>query len=239
MRILIVDDERPAREELCNVIHGFMPEAKLTSAASGAEAVELLSGGEAFDAAFFDIELGDISGMSLAAVAGRLLPEMRIAFATAYDRYAVEAFELGATDYILKPFSEERIRATLSRMKPSGNCDNGSLRQDRLTVSNGRTVSVVDIPSITYIETVNRGCLIHLAGGEALQGQSTLSSYEARLLGHSFFKTHKSYLVNLNYLREVGVWDGRNHFITLKETDGEQLPIGRFALRALRSIYDF
>lgn len=259
MRVLVADDERPARDELKYLINDANPEIEVETVSSGVEVVEILSKDQNFDGIFLDINLGDMSGLSVAMVAHKIMPGLPIIFATAYDQHAIKAFELGAADYILKPFDADRIRESIKRIEvlssthkndrqygQGGYEDEGrdptlttANANNKLTVSHGKGVSVVDIDSITYIETMNRGCMVHTAGGEEMMEMSTLTSFEQRLIGKSFFKVHKSYLVNLSRLKDVTPGVGGNYYITLKGTKGEKLPVGRSGLKVLRQIYGF
>ena len=108
MRIAIVDDERPARSELRHQIQELLKEAEIVEGDSGAAAYELF---------FLDINLGDISGTVLVNAIHNMQPQAKIIFVTAYSEYAVEAFELGVEDYVMKPFDQKRIQKVLDRCK--------------------------------------------------------------------------------------------------------------------------
>lgn len=112
MRIAVIDDEKYSRIELIHQIRQVIPHAEIAEAANGAQALKLLEK-DAFDILFIDIHLGDMEGTTVAALARKLMPKATVVFATAYSDYAVEAFELRANDYILKPFNPNRIRQLL------------------------------------------------------------------------------------------------------------------------------
>ena len=112
MRIAVVDDERPARSELVYLIRQCSPSAEITEADSSDRLMELLNT-EVFDVCFVDIDLGGANGTTLASMIKSKVPEAQIIFATAYREYAVKAFELGAADYLLKPFDLDRVKKTM------------------------------------------------------------------------------------------------------------------------------
>lgn len=109
MRIAVVDDERPARSELKYLISQFAPSAEIVEAGSSEIFIEMLEK-ESFDICFVDISLGGMNGTTLASLIKKNQPEVQIVFATAYQDYAVKAFEIGAVDYLLKPFDYEEFR---------------------------------------------------------------------------------------------------------------------------------
>ena len=103
MRIAVIDDERPARSELRHQLLELLPDAVNEEGDCGAKALEI-AGEEKYDICFLDINLGDINGTVLVNALRTMQPEMKIVFVTAYSEYAVQAFELGVEDYIMKPF---------------------------------------------------------------------------------------------------------------------------------------
>ena len=109
MRIAIVDDERPARSELRHQIQELLKEAEIVEGDSGAAALQLAGDGK-YELFFLDINLGDISGTVLVNAIHNMQPQAKIIFVTAYSEYAVEAFELGVEDYVMKPFDQKRIQ---------------------------------------------------------------------------------------------------------------------------------
>ena len=116
MRIAIVDDERPARSELIYLIRQCEPEAEIREAESSEEFLDMIQT-ETFDVCFVDVDLGGMNGTTMASMIKQRLPATQIIFATAFRDYAVKAFEIGAMDYLLKPFDYERVKKTMARLK--------------------------------------------------------------------------------------------------------------------------
>ena len=116
MKIAIIDDERPARSELRYLLSQVLPEAKIFEA-DGVKTADALMKEHIFQAIFLDINLGEVSGTVLASAIKEHQKKAAIVFVTAYQEYAVKAFELGAVDYILKPYDLDRIKKTLKRLE--------------------------------------------------------------------------------------------------------------------------
>ncbi len=248
MRIAVVDDERPARSELNYLIRQCIPDAEILEAADVESFMKLLDGYE-FDACFVDIDLGGANGTTLASMIRNRQPRAQIVFATAYREYAVRAFELGATDYLLKPFDLERVRKTASRLRermenqpeeaveePAAPITMEPAMPDKLMVGTGTGFRVLDISEIIYIETENRGCRVHTAEGSYLQNE-TLNYYESRFRGQRFFRIHKSFLVNLEYVSEMLPAYNGGYALRMRGAEDAVLPIGRTQLREFRSLF--
>lgn len=235
MKIAVIDDERPARRELIHQILDACPDSAIAEADSGASGLELISS-QPFDLLFLDINLNDMDGTTLAAAAKKILPDAQIVFATAYSQYAVKAFELGVDNYILKPFDPDRVRRVLEKCRRELERSSATpLSSDRLAINTNRKILLLDIPQIVYLETDGRGCIIHTASGEYNDNQ-LLGEFEKRLASHGFFRIHKSYLVNLNYISEMFPW--ANNSLALKMQGFEQniLPVGREKVKHLRHL---
>ncbi len=242
MKIAIIDDERPAREELKLLLSECAPKATLFTGSSGEEALILLDQ-EDIDVLFLDIQLNDINGTVLVSMIRRGYPHISIVFATAYEEYAAKAFDLNVTDYITKPFHKERLIQTLQKI----NKEQSYLQERALPVTHGlpatkisiqceKKIIVLDVKEIIFIETNRKNLIIHTIHGD-YSDSTSLNSYEERLKPFSFYRTQKSYLINLNYLDEIVPWFNNNYGAKLKCTNGEILPIGRTQLKELRTMF--
>lgn len=237
MRIAVVDDERPARSELVYLIRQCSPEAEITEADSSDKFMQLLEE-EIFDVCFVDIDLGGANGTTLASMIKSKLPDAQIIFATAYREYAVKAFELGAVDYLLKPFDLERVRKTMSRLEER-TAESAGERESgihKVMVNTGSSFQVLDVADIVYIETEKRSCRIHTKDRDFLQNES-LNYYETRLRDCRFFRIHKSFLINLDYVVEMIPGYNNGYSVRMKYFEREQLPIGRTQLKEFRQLF--
>jgi two-component system LytT family response regulator len=208
LRVLIVDDERLARDKLRAFLAGE-PEVELVGeAASGDEAVERIRA-LAPDVLFLDVHMPGRSGFEvLAAVAAA---PMAVVFVTAHDGYAVRAFEVEARDYLLKPFDRARFRRALERAR-------AQVRPlARLMVREGERIRFLPVEEIDWIEAADNYVVVHVGAAEHLL-RETLASLEARLAG--FARVHRRALVNLAAVLEL-----RAGTVALR--GGAAVPVGR------------
>lgn len=244
MKIAVIDDERPARNELIHQILSVFPESQIQEADSGAAALELLED-HSFDVLFLDINLNDMEGTTLASAVKRMLPEAQVIFATAYSQYAVKAFELGVDNYILKPFDPERVRRVLEKCSRDLNrlqaectqADNALLpfSSNKMPICVNRTIILLDISQIVYIETCLRSCIIHTVSKDYTENQ-LLGEYEKRLAPYGFCRIHKSFLVNLNYIAEMFPWASNSMAVKMQGFEQNILPVGREKVKHLRQL---
>lgn len=236
VRIGIIDDERPARSELRHQLKELLPEAVIEEGDSGAAALEL-AGEAKFDLFFLDINLGDINGTLLVNALKNMRPKMKIIFVTAYSEYAVKAFELGVEDYILKPYDKERLKKVLRRLHmefaKEQDKDNGLLKRIAINCE-GKTV-FEEVDNIIFVETYNRGCIIHTKEKEYFEGKN-IGEFEKKLPEEKFFRCHKSYLINLEKVREVFPWRNNSLGLKLEGYDKDILPVGREKTKVLRQL---
>lgn len=239
MKIAIVDDERPARSELRYLVSQCEPEAEVTEADSSESFLELLKT-ESFDVCFVDINLGGINGTTMASMIRTQCPETKIIFATASQEHAVKAFEIGAVDYLLKPFDYERVKKTMVRLaeqmkeKPAA----AGYEINKIMVNTGTSFQVLDVGKIVYIETEKRSCKIHMADGSFYLQNESLNNYEQNLRKCRFFRIHKSILINLDYVLEMQVSYNNGYSVKLKHYESECLPIGRSQIKEFRQIFE-
>lgn len=246
MKIAIVDDEKPARSELKYLLETILPEAEYYEADSAKSADELARV-HTFQAIFLDINLGDVNGMVLASALREHQKKAAIIFVTAYEQHAVQAFELGAVDYILKPFDMERIKKTLNRLKEQGYFQNEETQSEtqeekheelnKLAVNAGDKIRLLDFNDIIYVEYNQRNSLIHTIN-EVYTENYTMTALCERLEKKNFFRIHKSYLVNLNYLDELIPGIGNGYLIRLKHCPNELLPVSRSQMKHLKQLLE-
>ncbi|QSX04865.1 response regulator transcription factor [Sedimentibacter sp. zth1] len=243
MHIAIIDNEKTSREELKLLLQECVPSATLFTGCNGEDALLLLEK-ESIDVLFLDIQLNDINGTVLVSLIQRGYPNILIIFATAYEEYAAKAFDLNITDYITKPFSKKRLEQTIKKIiKAKLNRKElplefyNNLHNHKISVQTDRKIVILDIKNIIFIETCMRNLVIHTTNGDYLDTTS-LNYYEKRLAQHSFYRTQKSFLVNLNYIEEIVPWFN-GYGVKMKGIKDKILPIGRSQLKVLRKIFAF
>jgi DNA-binding LytR/AlgR family response regulator len=240
-RALIVDDEAPSRAELRYLLEGFDHIQVVGEATNGEEALVLLRS-LAYDVVLLDIRMPGGTGLEVAAALGALTHPPRVIFTTAYPDHAVEAFDLEAADYLVKPFDADRLSRALERALSTAVDDAEpalpavpapQLQQDaRIPVQrDGRTV-LVDQMAIVYASAVRGYSYLKLAD-ERLLVTFSLNELERRLPGH-FFRTHRSYLVNLSHVREL-VPDFKGSLVlVMNDRQRSRVEVARRQTRALR-----
>lgn len=244
--VLVVDDEPPAQRELCYLISQVQGFEVTGAAGSGTEALDLFHRVRP-RVVFLDIQMFDINGISLARSMKEIDHGVIIVFATAHDSFAVQAYDLNAVDYLVKPYSQDRIARTLSRVATTLRHREEDKRLSRLvellepvnsvptrvcTESEGRWV-VIDSRDIVYVTTENRKTLIKMAS-EKLHSSYTLQELADKLDRGRFLRVHRAYLVNLEYVRELIPWFKGSYKVVLRDDQKSEVPVSRSHARVLK-----
>ena len=244
LRTLIVDDEVPARERLKRLLAGIEGVEFIGEAKDGLQAVEMV---EALspDLVLLDIQMPGLDGFG---VIEALEDPPPVIFVTAYDEYAIRAFEVNALDYLLKPFSRERLEKAVHRARESLAEERdfttrlGPLLESlaaqgryltRLAVRDRDRIRVVDIDEVDWVGVEDEQVFVHV-GDRAYPIRRTLTELEAQLDPTHFFRAHRSAIVNLGQVKEVIPWFKGTHRLRL--TTGAEVDLSRAQARALRKI---
>jgi two-component system, LytTR family, response regulator len=235
IRALIVDDEQPARDRLRRMLAEFTDVAVAGEAADGAEAMARIAELTP-DVVFLDIQMPGATGLEVAAS----LPEPRphIVFCTAFDQYAVDAFELHAIDYLLKPVSRARLEKALVRVRQSAPPADGLDRivnrpggsPARFLARKGTTYRVVAAREVLAFVSED-GLTKLLAPGQHYWMNPTLNDLEARLDSRRFFRISRAAIVNLDAVRDVEPDTGGQGDVVLR--DGTRLEVSRRRFKEL------
>ncbi|KRB84329.1 LytTR family DNA-binding domain-containing protein [Duganella sp. Root198D2] len=225
MRILIVDDERPARDKLRRML---AQEADVTAIEEARDGVEALEQAASFapDAIFLDVQMPEVSGLEVAASLPH--PAPLIVFATAFDEYAVPAFDANAIDYLLKPFDSARLQRAMQRLRErlasravQGERAPGAigLPLQQLLVSERGGTRVVPVADIQWLETADNYVVLHTSQGTPLLRQTLTDLLDS--LGKQFVRCHRRAAVRLSLIDKIDL-EGR-----LVLRDGALVPLGR------------
>jgi len=249
--VLVADDEPLAREELVKIISEGREFRVVAQASSGREALEKLEK-EDIAVAFLDIEMPGFTGLEVASRLAEWENPPLVVFATAYEQYAVKAFETHAIDYILKPYDPKRIRKTLERvpglLKSRGtgsrekliSLEDYLIRQGTLKKlvghrRNSKDRMVIDPGQVLYFFAELTEVLAHLEREELIVN-STLKELLANLDTANFAQTHKSYIVNLDKIEKVAPMFSGNFKIILKDAKQSEIPLSRRFTRGIKDI---
>jgi len=248
MRVLIADDEQLAREELRFLLMQNIGIEIVAEAKNGLEALELIKELKP-DAVFLDIQMPKLNGFE---VAKEILNENHkpiVIFATAFDQYAIKAFELNALDYILKPFEEERVIATLQRIEKeltrniSGETifklinnlkmEKKNARGLKIALQEGEKIIFLTPLDIVFAFKDERELKIYTFD-KVYSSKLSLRELEEKLKEFPFFRPHRSYIVNLNEIKEMEPWFNGAYNLKIKLIDGNKtIPVSRNYVKSL------
>jgi two-component system, LytTR family, response regulator LytT len=250
---IVADDEQLAREELMFLLKDFPEVEVLATGSNGLEAFELIQKLEP-ELVFADIHMPGLDGVGLAR---RLREQMAeppyVIFVTAYDQYAVEAFRLEAMDYLLKPVDKERLAESIERAQraieerrsresmppatgPAASAPAAAPRT-KLLVRSGTRNFIVDAADVVYA-TIDDGQITLCT--TALEGASnyrTIEDLQANLDREMFWRVHRSYLVNINKIKEVVPWFKSSYQIRMDDRKHTEIPVSRVQTRRLRELF--
>ena len=226
MRILIVDDEKPARDKLHRLLS---QETDVTALAEARDGVEAIGQIDAFkpDVAFLDIQMPEISGIELAA--SLPAPAPLIVFATAFDQYAIRAFDANAIDYLLKPYDQARLQRSLARVRERLRAPHAAPAFDsghevrQLLVTERGVTRVIRVDLVQWIETADNYVVLHTGAERPLMRQ-TLSGLLCKL-GARFMRCHRRAAVQLDWIESVVALDKGDCELVLR--GGARVPCSR------------
>ncbi len=241
IRAVIVDDEPPARAIVREFLAADDEFQVVAECANGFEAVKAVSEHDP-DVLFLDIQMPKLDGFEVLALLDR---SPVVVFVTAHDEHALRAFEVHALDYLLKPFSEDRFRAVLQRVKkqvdrrgrtPASTLA-ASLRArplQRIVIRGADgTIEVVPVARIDYVEADDDAILV-VTGGKRLRKQQTIGELAAEIDPDRFVRIHRSYLLNIDRIEKIELYAKDSRTALLR--DGTRLPVSRAGYARLREL---
>lgn len=234
LRVLVADDEAPAREELAWLLGREPAVGEVVTAASGTEVLKALESRDV-DALFLDIRMPGLDGLDVARVLARFKRPPRVVFVTAYDEHAVEAFDLRAVDYVLKPVRSERLREAVRRVcdaLASGTGEPDQRDEDEtIAVELGGVTRFIQRSDVRYAEAHGDYARLHTASGSHLV-RVPLTTLEQQWARAGFVRVHRSHLVALHHIDEMRLESGR----WTVRLGGDVLPVSRRHTRELRDV---
>jgi two-component system response regulator LytT len=244
LRVLVVDDERPARDELAFQLDTFDDIAEVLGAAEATECLRLLESADV-DAVFLDVRMPGLDGLELGGIVRLLARPPMLVFVTAFDGYAVEAFGLAAVDYLLKPVRPERLRATVKRLVEyrrslegaagaAGHPEDEDALGDRLPVLARGRIVLVNVADIRVALVAGERVVVHTHEGP-FHARHTLAELEHRLHGRGFLRVHRAYLVNLRHVLTIETFFNGTYLLKLRNVPGLTVPVSRRHASDLRA----
>ncbi len=244
---LIADDEQLAREELSFLLKDFPEIEVLDTAANGLEVFDLIEQLEP-ELVFLDVQMPGLDGLGVIAkvrAAGGPLPHFVLT--TAFDQYAVEAFRLEALDYLLKPIEKERLAESVSRTKrmleerqtqerPLEGAPKPATHRNKLLVRTNNRNLMVDVLDLVYA-TIDDGMItVATAQFEGQSNYRTIEELQSNLDPDIFWRVHRSFLININKIREVIPWFKSSFQLKMNDRKQTEIPVSRIQTRRLRTL---
>ncbi len=253
LRTIVVDDEQLARDELCFLLTRFDDIDVVAQASNGVEALDAIHE-HAPDLVLLDVQMPGLTGFE---VAKRLLKagfEANLVFVTAYDRHAIEAFNVNAVDYILKPVEPARLGTALERVRKrlqadrvapraGSNTDLDRLlqmlgekngRREQLAVKVGDRFLLIHADEVVHASVEDDVITVVTNSLSGTSNYRTLDELQARLDPDVFWRVHRSHLVNINKIKEIVPWFSRNFLLRMRDGKGTEIPVSRSQTKRLR-----
>jgi two-component system response regulator LytT len=276
IKALVVDDEQLARDELCYLLEQAGGVTVVAQAANGRDALALIAE-HGPDLVFLDVQMPGLNGFEVARQVlerqDRGEPDdpdrddgpagTEIVFVTAFDQYAIDAFQVDAVDYLLKPVDPERLDQAVQRARrrigarggtragdderPLANAELERLvkriaqgaggwrgRRERLAVKVGERVFLVDAGDVIFATLADEVVTVAATGFTGTSNYRTLDELQAQLDPETFWRVHRAYLVNINKIKEIVPWFSRNYILKMSDAKSTEIPVSRSQTKRLR-----
>lgn len=252
LRVFLVDDEPLALKRLARLLKATGRAEVIGSSTDPESALEVLAG-ETIDALFLDIQMPGLSGFELLS---RLDSQPLVVFTTAFDQYALRAFEVNSIDYLLKPIEAEQLDRAISKIERlRGSAPRQDLREvverlaaalrsggsgyaDRIASRSGDRVRFIELERVTHFQAKDK--LTHaVTADKSFVIDSTIAELEQKLDPNKFIRIHRSTLLNLDHVQEVHSWFAGRVIVRLKDEKRTELPVARDRVRVLKQRLGF
>ena len=241
MKVIIVDDEPLARSIVKEYLQKY-PEFELAEECNdGFEGVKAIQQQQP-DLIFLDIQMPKINGFEMLEL---IDPPPAVIFTTAFDEYAIKAFESHAIDYLLKPFSQERFDKAIQKWKnqapvPNKNTEElletasqSPAQNQRIVVKNGSKIKIIPVQDVFYLEAADDYVKVHTQEGSFLKNK-TMNHFEKSLDPNQFVRSHRSFIVNIQQITRIDPYEKENHIAILRS--GGRVPVSKNGYVKLRAV---
>ncbi|MEN8158053.1 MAG: LytTR family transcriptional regulator DNA-binding domain-containing protein [Bacteroidota bacterium] len=250
IRTIIVEDEKPARELLKAYLNDLSAVELVGEYDNGFDGLKAINEIKP-DAIFLDVQMPKLTGFEMLEV---LEHHPEVIFTTAYDQYAIRAFEQNAVDYLLKPFSHERFGEAMEKLRTrlesrsDSNSDKSGIEKikihmagsdeklHRVVIKKTGKIHVISTDDINFLEAQDDYVMIYTDDGKYLK-QQTLKYFENHLDQEQFVRVHRSYIANITCIERIEPYEKTNYILILK--DGNKVPVSRSGMQVLKSNLDF
>jgi two-component system LytT family response regulator/two-component system response regulator LytT len=253
LRTVVVDDEQLAREELCFLLQQVGGVDVIGQAGNGVEALRVIEEQQP-DLVMLDVQMPGITGFEVARRVVQQGFDLHLVFVTAFDQYALDAFEVNAVDYLLKPVEPERLATTVERVRRRLAVDRPSQvaqtsedldrllqrltertgRREQLAIKVDDRFLLVHADEVVHVSMEDEEIRVVTNSLSGTSNYRTLDELQARLDPAVFWRVHRSHLVNINRIKEIVPWFSRNYILKMKDGKGTEIPVSRAQTRRLR-----
>ncbi len=251
LRTVVVDDEQLAREELCFLL-GQIPGIEIVAQAGDGPAALSVIAEHSPDLVMLDVQMPGLTGFEVARRLLRQDVDSHLVFVTAYDRHAIEAFDVNAVDYLLKPVEADRLATAVERVRKRVQSDRAGApndsnldrvlqllgerqnRREQLAVKVGDRFLLLQADDVVHASVEDDVITVVTNSLSGTSNYRTLDELQARLDPEVFWRVHRSHLVNINKVREIVPWFSRNYILKMKDAKGSEIPVSRAQTRRLR-----
>ncbi len=254
LQVVVVDDEQLARDELCFQLQRIGGVGVVGQAGNGVDALKIIEAHDP-DLVLLDVQMPGLNGFE---VARRLLQResgTQLVFVTAYDQYAIEAFDVSAVDYLLKPVEPERLVQAIDKVRrrlaadrprslpPLGTEELERLlrrlserdgRREQVAIKVGERFLLIQADEIVHASLVDDTITVVTNGVSGTSNYRSLDELQARLDPGVFWRVHRSHLVNIHKIKEIVPWFSRNYILKMKDAKATEIPVSRAQTRRLR-----
>lgn len=253
LRVVVVDDEQPARDELCFLLEQA-GDVEIAGQAADGVAARRLAADLRPDLMFLDVQMPGLTGFEVARHLISTETPPALVFVTAFDQYAIDAFSVNAVDYLLKPVDLNRLVQALDRVRrrlaseqaarlPLSPADLERVieavqarqgRRDQLAVRVGERFVLVSADEVVHASLVDEGIIVVTNTVSGTSNYRTLDELQARLDPAVFWRVHRSHLVNITKIKEIVPWFSRNYLLKMKDPKATEIPVSRTQTKRLR-----
>ena len=249
LRAIVVDDEQLARDELGYLLGQAGGIEVIGHAGNGIEALTTIDRLRP-DVVFLDVQMPGLTGFEVARRMLDARASPHIIFVTAYDQHAIEAFEVNAVDYLLKPVEQARLEVALDRARRRISSDRAmntaqlekivelvterQSRRERLAIKVGERFLLVQSEDVIYASLGDDGISVVTDQHAGTSNYRTLDELQERLDSTVFWRVHRSHLVNINKIKEIVPWFSRNYILRMKDAKTTEIPVSRTQTKRLR-----
>jgi DNA-binding LytR/AlgR family response regulator len=252
---IIVDDEKPARDELAFLLKAFPEISIIGQGKNGVEAMALIKE-HSPDLVFLDVQMPGLDGFGvLKKLVERKMKVPHVVFATAFDQYAVQAFDVNAVDYVLKPFDKARIAKAIQRARKVMETDattterlehlvnqleaskQASSPAVKVLVQQQQRLLLVNAEELIFASITDGLITIVARDAEGTSNYRTLEDLQTALDSDTFWKPHRSYLVNIHHIKEVLPWFKSSYMLKMNDKKQTEIPVSRQQTKYLRDLF--